>query len=424
MVNSSDDSCLFLSSIESTLNYSETVNTYVVSVITSILAVSATLSNVLALYVFYKIARLRTLSNVLLMSLCITDVLTGIIVQPFFVIRRLHELNPQNDICTIRLIYVFFASLCAGASILTVGLVTIDRFVAITMPYRYLSFASAKLYITVTALIWMAWIIFVSLPFINALTTSQYNYGISTIYLIVIMTVIVSYLRIYRIVIEQRRKIAVASEVSERMTVKEVSSNVDVLRNEGLKETSFFECTNQAKVTNSFPVKCAEEKIRSDTEIFGNNNGGNKQQSMKIEKISSLEDTKSGGLYCKTRESGASSRKNSSRKSSSLVVVEDMSVSYRGRKKMAQRWRRFKSEQRQANTIAIIIVTLMLCYLPQITLLTIRATYGDSRELLNIDAWADLFVFLNSSLNPLIYCLRNKEIRSALKSLFKRESTD
>lgn len=108
MTNGSMASCLFLTSLDSEMTFSETINTIVVSIITSVLAITATVSNSLALYVFYRIERLRTLSNMLLMSLCITDLLTGVMVQPFFVARRLHELNSQNNICTIRLIYVFF----------------------------------------------------------------------------------------------------------------------------------------------------------------------------------------------------------------------------------------------------------------------------------------------------------------------------
>ena len=45
-------------------------------------------------------------------------------------------------------------------------------------------------------------------------------------------------------------------------------------------------------------------------------------------------------------------------------------------------------------------------------ILLIRTIKGDSPELLyNFYPWAENLIFLNSSLNPMIYCWRNREIR-------------
>ena len=45
-------------------------------------------------------------------------------------------------------------------------------------------------------------------------------------------------------------------------------------------------------------------------------------------------------------------------------------------------------------------------------ILLIRTVKGDSPELLySFYPWAENLIFLNSSLNPMIYCWRNREIR-------------
>lgn len=92
------------------------------------------------------------------------------------------------------------------------------------------------------------------------------------------------------------------------------------------------------------------------------------------------------------------------------------------RRRIMHKLRMFTKERKRANTIAVVILTVFICYLPQITLLIIRAIYGDNRLLLLLDAWADLLVYINSSLNPLIYCVRNREIRTALKEIFKKNA--
>ena len=415
MRNGSEAKCLFLLSLDSKLTHSELVNTVVVSVVTSILAITATLSNSVALYVFYRIRRLRTLSNMLLMSLCVTDLLTGVVVQPFFVVRRMHELNAQNSICTIRLIYVFFASLCAGASLLTLGLVTVDRCAAIAMPYRYLHIANYKLYMKLTTFVWLSWIIFVSLPFVNVLSTIQYNIGLSAIYLLVILLVLASYWRIYRIVIEQRRKIATVSGLTNpAITRDETSVVVGTLQNISIQERSSI-CTSRASATKPGARNVSNLEVNSEEGLKIDNRPKTSVR-LQVEKYEeNWNDSGSANLQMESMEDPTVLWT-----CSPFPEASRLSTAKGRRKKTTQRLRRFTTEQRQANTIAIVVVTLILCYLPQIVLLTIRASYGDNRDLLNIDAWADLLVFLNSSLNPLIYCHRNKDIRLALKSIFKR----
>lgn len=72
-------------------------------------------------------------------------------------------------------------------------------------------------------------------------------------------------------------------------------------------------------------------------------------------------------------------------------------------------------EGRKANTIAILISVALISYVPLAVMFILRGTIGDTIELVAIaDPWADLFLQVNSAVNPFIYCLRTKEIRDAV----------
>lgn len=72
-------------------------------------------------------------------------------------------------------------------------------------------------------------------------------------------------------------------------------------------------------------------------------------------------------------------------------------------------------ETKLAKTMAYIFGALLVCYLPGMTILLIRTIKGDSPQLLyNYYPWAENLIFLNSALNPMIYCWRNREIRRAV----------
>ena len=69
-------------------------------------------------------------------------------------------------------------------------------------------------------------------------------------------------------------------------------------------------------------------------------------------------------------------------------------------------------ETKLAKTMAYIFGALLICYTPGMVILLIRTVKGDSPELLySFYPWAENLIFLNSSLNPMIYCWRNREIR-------------
>lgn len=79
--------------------------------------------------------------------------------------------------------------------------------------------------------------------------------------------------------------------------------------------------------------------------------------------------------------------------------------------------RNAEKQRKTAVTIFCLYFVLLVCYLPNLILLCIGFAdekFSPSRYL---SAFNDLLVFLNSSLNPLIYCWKMKHVRHAVKNL-------
>ena len=72
-------------------------------------------------------------------------------------------------------------------------------------------------------------------------------------------------------------------------------------------------------------------------------------------------------------------------------------------------------ETKLAKTVGFIFSALLICYTPGMIILLIRSIKGDSATLLYVAyPWAESLIFMSSTLNPLIYCWRNRDIRRAV----------
>jgi len=60
-------------------------------------------------------------------------------------------------------------------------------------------------------------------------------------------------------------------------------------------------------------------------------------------------------------------------------------------------------------------ITLVVCNLPYAVVTTVKTIRGNTPSLFVVEAFAATLVFLNSSLNPVLYCWKIKEVRQAVK---------
>ncbi len=198
--------CLFLHELDVPDNIAIKSTAYVTSVLGFLVATGAIIGNSVILFVLAKFERLQIPSNLLLGSLCVADLTTGVIVQPLSITRRMNEAY-NNHICTVRLVCAYFAFLCVVASIINVCMISIDRYLAITMPFWYQRRICNAKYVLIISILWVLIAVFALLPFTKALTAKSF-FNITFILMgLAIAMFLFAYSRIAVIVRTHRRKI-------------------------------------------------------------------------------------------------------------------------------------------------------------------------------------------------------------------------
>ncbi|XP_026186325.1 histamine receptor H2a [Mastacembelus armatus] len=109
----------------------------ILGVILSLLILLTVGGNVLVCLAVCASRRLRCLTNCFIVSLAVTDLLLGLLVLPFSALLQLNNDWPLGPVfCNF---YISMDVMLCTASILTLLAISVDRYLAVTMPLRYAS---------------------------------------------------------------------------------------------------------------------------------------------------------------------------------------------------------------------------------------------------------------------------------------------
>ena len=114
---------------------------------------------------YYYTPSLRKPVNTILLSLAATDFLSGAISQPLFIYenwpRRSHLLGScTKTICTAATLEKFFMLFLIGATLINLSVTTLDRYIVVCRPYKYLELVTNSCARNLLISLWFVWMIF------------------------------------------------------------------------------------------------------------------------------------------------------------------------------------------------------------------------------------------------------------------------
>lgn len=187
----------------------ETATTFAtIGILTSFFTV---LGNSAFLITLISVKRLHSPSNILLGALSITDFLVGLTVQPFFHSMQLTMLKTGE---VERILYHCYKSsfsvLCICSGFMTTY-ISVDRLIAICYPYFYLRKVTCTKYLAIVIVTGTVAFIFESLSYVATSFRLVHNFVAVICIPSVIIAIAYSCLRIFRVILKQRRAIRAIS---------------------------------------------------------------------------------------------------------------------------------------------------------------------------------------------------------------------
>ena len=405
------------------------------SVIGLLSSIGSVFGNALVLYVIATRSRLQTPSNVLLGNLCISDFITGLIVVPTIAIRRLTEAYGKG-VCAIRLICAYFAYLTAIVSVVSVCMISIDRCFAIMRPFVYQRTVTVSRYIFVVLIMWIILCTYSGLPFLLVLSGNLYFEIVFIVMILTIVIFLVCYAKISIVARSHRRKLRPSASNLKQEGFP--TRNPEVVYNVSLFKASDPNTGNIQSPEQHLPATANPKVLRSSLETIEDNSVNGIQPYLAVKSdAGSLND----GINNQSAKNLSSQTNFANCKSSNSKILPDSINSSPEDVRTLQfpaveprrtdhastrhegvtltnpkRYNISVVEQKRTNTVAILVLATVLCYGPLAIIYVLRGILGDTFEIVYIaDPWADLILYVNSTINPIIYCLRGKELRDAVK---------
>ncbi|XP_078368880.1 trace amine-associated receptor 7e-like [Oculina patagonica] len=210
-------SCSFLD-----VNLEKTKDTFIASILTCVInavfSLMTSSGNFIILHVIWKKQELHSPSFFLLFCLASSDLLVGLICQPFYVAYQIAELVDNfGAYCVLRMIQNISGWITSSASMFILSGVSVDRLLALTLHLRYNTIVTVRrLFQTVVFLWTLALTVVISRLWI---ATSRWIFAPVLLYLLAFLVMTLSTLKIFQIVRRHQRQISQQQQSVQLNTV-------------------------------------------------------------------------------------------------------------------------------------------------------------------------------------------------------------
>ena len=119
------------------------------------LSYTATMLNIVTIYAIRKTSSLPETSKTLLLSLAVSDVGVGLLIEPFYISLLVKGLQQSPSGCSTNKVFEIIVVLFSTASFWGVVTISIDRFLALHFHLRYQELVTQKRAVAVVISIWL-----------------------------------------------------------------------------------------------------------------------------------------------------------------------------------------------------------------------------------------------------------------------------
>ena len=190
--------------------------TYIITIIINVITSPVTvLLNVLVIMAVRKRPRLQSYPNILLACLAVTDVLTGLISQPSFILYGTFQLLNMRNSGIIVEVSLRILSLC---SVLHLMFITCDRLIAIKFTLRYPRPVTTQSIKVAVITVWIvSFISGVSRTINDESITVISDLSVASICVSCILFIVCSYVILYREILRHQQKIKIKQIPQEEL---------------------------------------------------------------------------------------------------------------------------------------------------------------------------------------------------------------
>ena len=357
--------------------------------------------NALVLATILKTSSLRSEpSFIFLCSLAIADLFVGFIAQPIYIASEVtsQSLSLVYDLSHIT---AFFA---CGVSLCTVAAISLDRFLALHYHMRYSTLVTITRVWYTLVIIWLIDILLASVYFVSwKVSYIIMAFGIATCVLISTF----SYIRIYRIVRRHQRQI-----LDLQLT----------------RQTHFQIVDHQLTRQTCSPAQDDQFTTQSHSQI--QDHQITRPSQLEIEDRQLTRQTHTPAQSRQFTRQSHSQTQDLQLTQQPLSEIQDHQITRKSHLEIHDRQLRGQSHSKHLNLIRlkksaintfVFYIFIILCYVPKSVLLIIFSGFSikwEERD--NIWNFANTLVFFNSSINPLLYCWRIRELRTAVLKLSRK----